>query len=99
MASSAPITVTNPETDTDTMHDIPWRVIVFNDPVNLMDYVVYVFKRVFNHSDEDARKHMLEVHQLGRSLVWCGGREKAEHYVHILQQWQLSATLEKDAQE
>jgi ATP-dependent Clp protease adaptor protein ClpS len=73
----------------------PWRVVVLNDPVNLMTYVVLVFKRVFGFDDATARKHMLEVHERGRSVVWTGEREKAEMYAHTLQTWQLTAHIEK----
>lgn len=73
-----------------------WRVVVLNDPVNLMSYVVMVFKKVFGFDDAAARKHMLEVHERGRSVVWTGLREKAEAYVFTLQQWHLSAVLEPD---
>lgn len=72
----------------------PWTVIVLNDPVNLMSYVVMVFKRVFGFNDTVARKHMREVHEKGRSVVWQGDREKAEAYVQTLQTWQLTAVLE-----
>lgn len=72
----------------------PWVVIVLNDPVNLMSYVVMVFKRVLGFDETLARKHMLEVHRDGRSAVWQGDREKAEAYVHTLQTWQLTAVLE-----
>ncbi len=75
-----------------------WHVVVLNDPVNLMSYVTMVFRKVFGYSVEKARRHMLEVHQMGRSRVWSGGRERAEHYVHVLQQWQLTAILEADDQ-
>lgn len=71
-----------------------WRVVVLNDPVNLMSYVVLVFKRVFGFDTARARRHMLEVHERGRSVVWSGGRERAEAYVHTLQQWQLNAVLD-----
>lgn len=73
-----------------------WRVVVLNDPVNLMSYVVMVFKKVFGYDETTARRHMLEVHEQGRSVVWSGLREKAEAYVFTLQQWHLSATLEPD---
>ena len=73
-----------------------WRVIVLNDPVNLMSYVVLVFKKVFGFDETRARKHMLEVHEQGRSVVWTGLREKAEAYVFTLQQWHLTAILEPD---
>lgn len=73
-----------------------WRVVVLNDPVNLMSYVVLVFKKVFGFDESKARKHMLEVHELGRSVVWSGWRETAEAYVFTLQRWHLTATLEAD---
>ena len=73
-----------------------WRVVVLNDPVNLMSYVVMVFKKIFGFSETKARQHMLEVHEQGRSVVWSGLREKAEAYVFTLQQWHLTAVLEHD---
>ncbi len=73
-----------------------WRVVVLNDPVNLMSYVVMVFKKVLGFDEQRARRHMLEVHEQGRSMVWNGGREQAEAYVFTLQQWHLSAVLESD---
>ena len=73
-----------------------WRVVVLNDPVNLMSYVVAVFKKVFGFDEATARRHMLEVHEQGRSVVWRGLREKAEAYAFHLQQWHLTAVLESD---
>ncbi len=73
-----------------------WKVVVLNDPVNLMSYVVMVFKKVFGFDEVTARRHMLEVHEQGRSIVWLGLREPAEAYVFTLQQWHLTATLEPD---
>ncbi len=73
-----------------------WRVVVLNDPVNLMSYVVMVFKKVFGFDEQTARQKMLEVHEQGRSIVWSGLREKAEAYVFTLQQWHLTAVLEPD---
>jgi ATP-dependent Clp protease adaptor protein ClpS len=71
-----------------------WRVIVLNDPVNRMSYVVMVLRRVFGFSEERARKHMLEVHEQGRSVIWSGTREQAEAYVFALQQWHLTAVVQ-----
>lgn len=73
-----------------------WRVVVLNDPVNLMSYVVLIFKKVFGFDETTARRHMLEVHEQGRSVVWSGLREKAEAYTFTLQQWHLTAVLESD---
>lgn len=74
-----------------------WNVVVMNDPVNLMSYVVLVFKRVLGFDETRARKHMLEVHRNGRSVVWTGHREEAELYVNQLQHWQLTALLEPES--
>jgi len=78
----------------ETSASVPWSVVVHNDPVNLMSYVVMVFRRVFGFDEERARRHMLEVHQRGRSIVWTGEREKAEHYVQQLHSFLLLATME-----
>ncbi|MEP6603136.1 MAG: ATP-dependent Clp protease adapter ClpS [Spartobacteria bacterium] len=75
--------------------DLPWQVVVHNDPVNLMTYVTMVFQRVFGLQRTQAEKHMLEVHQLGRSILWSGVRERAELYVQQLHGYLLLATLEK----
>lgn len=76
--------------------DSVWHVIVLNDPVNLMSYVVMVFKKIFAFDESKATKHMLEVHQKGRSTVWTGNRERAESYAYQLQHWRLQTILEKD---
>jgi ATP-dependent Clp protease adaptor protein ClpS len=83
-------------TATETALQDAWRVVVLNDPVNLMSYVVMVFKKVFSFDEARARKHMLEVHEKGRSVVWSGVREQAEAYVFTLQQWHLTAVLESN---
>lgn len=83
------------ETGEETELDKPWNVVVHNDPVNLMSYVTHVFRTVFGFSKEKARRHMLEVHHKGRSVVWSGTREKAEFYVEQLHGYLLLATLEK----
>ncbi len=73
-----------------------WSVIVWNDPVNLMDYVVYVFKTVLKMNEKDASRHMWEVHQKGKSLVARETREKSELLVHRLRSFGLNATMEQD---
>ena len=75
--------------------DIPWQVVVHNDPVNLMSYVTMVFQKVFGFSRDKAEKHMLEVHHQGRSIVWSGLRERGELYVQQLHGYLLLATLER----
>jgi ATP-dependent Clp protease adaptor protein ClpS len=73
-----------------------WRVVVLNDPVNRMSYVVMVLRRVLGFDEARARQHMLEVHEQGRSVVWTGTREQAEAYMFALQQWHLTAIIQPD---
>ncbi|MFV0415982.1 MAG: ATP-dependent Clp protease adapter ClpS [Chthoniobacterales bacterium] len=77
------------------LRDNPWQVVVHNDPVNLMSYVVAVFRKIFHFSKEQATRHMLEVHEKGRSIVWIGNREQAELYVQQLHTCLLLAVLEQ----
>ena len=71
-----------------------WAVLVWNDPVNLMTYVVYVFRTVLKMDKQKATRHMLEVHEQGKSLVARETREKAEMLVHQLQSHGLQATMQ-----
>lgn len=73
-----------------------FKVICWDDPVNLMDYVTHVFEMVFAWPKSKAEQHMLQVHNQGKSVLTREGFEKAEHYVHQLQQYSLHATLEPD---
>ena len=75
--------------------DQGWNVVVWDDPVNLMSYVVYVFRRIFGFSSERATRHMLEVHRQGRSIVITEDREQAEHHVSRLHLAGLQATMER----
>ena len=84
------------QTDSSTDLDPGYLVICWNDPVNLMDYVTHVFQVVFGWNRQKAEKKMLEVHNLGKSLLVREGLEKAEFYVHQLQKYNLHATLERD---
>jgi ATP-dependent Clp protease adaptor protein ClpS len=87
--------VTEEQTKTAEDLDVPWNVIVHNDPINLMDYVTKVFMKVLGFSRQKAEMHMMQVHKLGRSLVWSGARERAEFYVQQLHAHLLLATIEK----
>src|SRR3989442_5595872 len=83
------------ETRTKLAPDLPWNVVVHNDPVNLMSYVTMVFQKVFGYSKQRAQRHMLEVHHKGRSILWSGERERAEFYVQQLHGYLLLSTVEK----
>ena len=86
-----------PETAPQPLLTDHWRVVVLNDPVNRMSYVVMVLRRVFGFDEARARQHMLEVHEQGRSIVWTGTREQAEAHMFTLQQWHLTAVIQPEA--
>lgn len=93
-----PLTIPEPVTgdDTRSTDDLAptFFVICWNDPVNLMVYVTHVFMKVFGWNRQKAEKHMLEVHEKGKSVLVREGAEKAEFYVHQLQGYKLQATME-----
>ena len=98
MATATPARVELEETvhDDEHEHDRPWIVIVWNDPINLMSYVTFVFQKLFGYSEEKATKLMLQVHEEGKAVVSRGTREKAEHDVARLHAHGLWATLRQD---
>jgi ATP-dependent Clp protease adaptor protein ClpS len=82
--------------DTDTRLDVPWVVIVWDDPINLMDYVTYVFQKLFGYSRAKARRLMLQVHNDGKAVVVAGTRERCETDVARLHAHGLWATMHHD---
>jgi ATP-dependent Clp protease adaptor protein ClpS len=96
MASTAPVEVQESEVTEYVDLDRPWRVIVWNDPINLMSYVTFVFQKLFGYSREKAHKLMLDVHLKGKAIVSHGPREKAELDVFRLHEHGLWATMEHD---
>ncbi|HLX77445.1 MAG TPA: ATP-dependent Clp protease adapter ClpS [Acidimicrobiales bacterium] len=82
-------------TDEDELTDRPWLVIVWNDPVNLMSYVTFVFQKLFGYSYAKATRLMLDVHHRGRAVVASGTRHSAELDVARLHRHGLWATLEQ----
>ena len=89
-------TVVEPDIDETVDVARPWVVIVWNDPVNLMSYVVFVFQKLFGYSKEKATKLMLDVHHKGKAAVSSGNREKAEIDVSRLHAHGLWATMQRD---
>jgi len=87
----------DPELDQKTQEviDPGYLVICWDDPVNLMDYVTHVFQKVFGWERPKAEKHMLEVHENGKSMLVRESMEMAEHYVHQLHRYNLHATMER----
>jgi ATP-dependent Clp protease adaptor protein ClpS len=76
--------------------DRPWVTIVWNDPINLMSYVTYVFQKLFGYSEVKARKLMLDVHRKGRASVSVGTREEMERDASRLHAYGLWATVAQD---
>ncbi len=95
-AALLPTEVDEPIVEEDVTPDRPWVVIVWNDPVNLMSYVVFVFQKLFGYSREKATELMLDVHHKGKAAVSSGNREKAESDVSRLHAHGLWATLQHD---
>ncbi len=76
--------------------DRPWKVVVWNDPINLMSYVTWVLQRLFGYSLEKANMLMMEVHTKGKAVVASGDREKVEMDAYRLHEYGLWATIEQD---
>jgi ATP-dependent Clp protease adaptor protein ClpS len=85
-------------TDVDTRIDPtrPWITIVWNDPVNLMSYVTYVFRTYFGYPKPEAERLMLAVHHEGRAVVATGNREEMERHVEAMHDYGLWATLQRE---
>jgi len=93
--TTQPVIVDRPVGGEDVTAVRPWLVIVWNDPINLMSYVTYVFQKLFGYSWDKATKLMLDVHHKGRAVVSSGPRERAELDVSRLHEHGLWATLEQ----
>jgi ATP-dependent Clp protease adaptor protein ClpS len=95
--STAPAEVQRPDTEQELAPDLPWVTIVWNDPVNLMSYVTYVFQTVFGYTKSKAEKLMLDVHHKGRAVVSSGAREAMERDAETLHGYGLWATISHDS--
>jgi len=94
--SVAPVELDQPVSDTEVLPDVPWITIVWNDPVNLMSYVAFVFQEYFGYGREKAERLMLQVHQEGRAVVSNGTREEMERHVVAMHGYGLWATMQQD---
>ena len=97
MSTAAPVEIEEPTADALVKPDRPWIVIVWNDPINLMSYVTFVFQKLFGYTKDKATKLMLDVHYKGKAVVSSGPREKAELDVFRLHEHGLWATMQQDA--
>jgi ATP-dependent Clp protease adaptor protein ClpS len=94
---TAPVELERPEVDESVETDVPWVTIVWNDPVNLMSYVSYVFGAYFGYPKEKAQSLMLDVHQKGKAVVANGSREEMERDTEAMHGYGLWATFQKDS--
>jgi ATP-dependent Clp protease adaptor protein ClpS len=95
-ASVAPAELDLPLTEGVLEPDRPWVTLVWNDPINLMSYVTYVFMTYFSYPREKAESLMMQVHADGRAVVSSGTREEMERDVQAMHEYGLWATLQKD---
>ena len=93
---AAPVEVEQPVTGEKAKLDAPWVTVVWNDPVNLMNYVTYVFQKVFGYPKPKAEKLMLDVHHKGKAVVSAGTREAMERDAETLHGYGLWATVKQD---
>jgi ATP-dependent Clp protease adaptor protein ClpS len=96
-ATTAPLETREPDVGEVAEPERPWVVVVWNDPINLMSYVTYVFQKLFGYSREKATRLMLQVHHEGRAIVSSGPRERMEHDTSRLHAYGLWASYQKDA--
>jgi ATP-dependent Clp protease adaptor protein ClpS len=95
MTTAAPITREGTESFSVEAPDRPWQTVVWNDPVNLMSYVVHVFRQYFGFSKERATRLMLDVHHEGHAIVAEGPREQMELHTQAMHDYGLWATIRK----
>src|SRR4029077_7859901 len=91
-----PVEVAEPDIDEEIERDVPWIVLVWNDPVNLMSYVTWVFQKLFGYPRAKAEKLMMDVHTKGKAVVSNGPRERCEADVAALHGYGLWATFQRD---
>ena len=91
-------TVERPDADEVVMVEPPWITLVWDDPVNLMSYVTFVFVEYFHYSKSKAQKLMMQVHTEGKAVVATGSREEMERDVQAMHSYGLWATLQKSDQ-
>jgi ATP-dependent Clp protease adaptor protein ClpS len=96
LPTATPVEIKEPEAADAAVADRPWKVIVWNDPVNLMSYVTFVIQKLFGYPKEKAQRLMMDVHTKGKAVVSSGPREKAEIDVFRLHEHGLWATMEHD---
>lgn len=96
MSTKAPFSSEKSDSKKQSILDKSYKVIVLMDPVNIINYVVYAFFKIFGYNHKKAQSHIKDMETKGYSVLWVGSRERAELYVYLLQEWQLNAYLRKD---
>ena len=93
--AASPTEVERPDTEQRLQLEVPWVTLVWDDPVNLMSYVSFVFIDYFHYSKSKAQRLMMQVHNEGKAMVSSGSREEMERDVQAMHSYGLWATLQK----
>ena len=93
----APARTPDTTTDAESLTDRPWVTLVWDDPVNLMTYVTFVFQELFGYDEPTATELMLQVHNEGKAIVSSGPRERMEHDTSRLHAYGLWASSQRDS--
>lgn len=94
--TTLPVEIKHPVTENIPDVDLPWVVLVWNDPINLMSYVTYVLQKLFGYPREEAHRLMMKVHTEGRAVVATDSKERCEAHVSRLHAHGLWATMQVD---
>ena len=97
-ASPESATLERPDVEQLVKPDVPWVTIVWDDPVNLMSYVTFVFTEYFRYPRSKAKRLMMQVHTEGKAVVATGSREEMERDVQAMHSYGLWATLQRSDQ-
>ena len=95
VTAASPVETLDPDFDVTSRLEDPWVTIVWNDPVNLMSYVAFVFRTYFGFTEAKSDELMLAVHTEGRAIVTSGRREEMERHVQAMHEYGLWATLDR----
>lgn len=94
MSTQPPFRISKEQFKASKSQNKSYNVIVVDDSVNLMNYIMFAFSQIFGYSSKQSMKHVKEVQRHGQSILWSGMREQAENYVYLLQEWQLNAYVQ-----
>src|SRR3954454_21805808 len=84
-----------PEIEEAPADDRPWGTVVWDDPVNLMSYVTWVFQKLFGYSRDRAEQLMHDVHNMAKRTASIGAWARMEMDANQLHCSGLWATVDR----